>query len=138
MDILDPYLPTAQQDAMAALLEMDKIDYAKVVLRVIGEKFESKCGTISFVNYDSLFIESDDLLFGVSRIVVKVNQNLTSSCFHLGIQMPIPSLTKNRITILNSWYEIEEVIDDLIQHKKHKKSKYCISKSKLWILSKWE
>ena len=105
---------------MAALLEMDKIDYAKVVLRVIGEKFESKCGTISFVNYDSLFIESDDLLFGVSRIVVKVNQNLTSSCFHLGIQMPIPSLTKNRITILNSWYEIEKVIDDLIQHKKKK------------------
>ena len=102
---------------------MDRVDYAKVVKRVIDEKFEFKCGTVSFVKDDSLFILSDDLSFGVPRFVVKVNENLKFSCFHLVVQISIPSLTKNRITILNSWFAIEEVIDHLIQHKKTKKFK---------------
>ena len=91
--------------------------------RVIDQKFEFKCGTVSFVKDDSLFIQPDDVSFGVPRFVVKVNENLNFSCFHLGVQISIPSLTKNRITILNSWSAIEKVIDYLIQHKETKKVK---------------
>ena len=100
---------------------MNKVDYAKVVKRVIDYKFEFKCGTVSFVKDDSLFIQSDDFSFGLPRFVVKVNENLKFSCFHLGVQISIPSLTKNKITILNFWSAIEEVIDYLIQHIETKK-----------------
>ena len=109
---------------MAAFQEMDKVDHAKVLERVIVEKFEFKCGAVSFVKDDSLFIQSGDFSFGVPRFVAKVNENLKFSCFHLGVQISIPSLTKNRITTLNSsWSAIEKVIDYLIQHKETKKVK---------------
>ena len=98
---------------MTVIQERDKVDYASVVKRVIDDKFEFKCGTIFFVKDDSLLIQSEDLLFGVSRFKVKANENLNFSCFHLEVDILISSLTKNRITILNSWSAIDVVIDRL-------------------------
>ena len=110
-----------QEDEMAAFQEMDKVNYAKVVRRLIEEKFKFKCDTVSFVRDGNLCIQSEDLSFGVPRFVLTINGNLNISCFHFGVQMSIPSLAKNRITVLNSWSAIEEAIDYLSHHEEDKK-----------------
>ena len=49
--------------------------------------------------------------------MLQIEETLHFKTFHMGIRVNIPSITKNRISILNSWSAIEEIIRYLHTHE---------------------
>ena len=95
---------------MEEFLKIDRVTFPTMVKRVVEEKREFCCPTISFVSGNLLYIQSDKFCGGVPMFIVEVEETMRFSAFHMGIKVLIPSLSKNEIRIFKSWSAVEETV----------------------------
>ena len=51
-----------------------------------------------------------NFVYGIPTFVLRVHADMTFEAYHLGVRIFVPTLTKNRITKLQSWSALEETI----------------------------
>ena len=80
-----------------------------IVKRVISNRHEFRSPIVAY-NYDtSLYIQSVVLSDGVPRFILEIEQSLNFKSFHEEIKVSVPLIVRDKIRILNSWSEIEEI-----------------------------
>ena len=63
----------------------------------------------TFVNGDILFLLSLSFFYGVPSFLLKISESLKFETFHIGVKCYV-TLSKNRITKLDKWSKLEEVL----------------------------
>ena len=57
-----------------------------------------------------LYIQSERFLNGVVIFLIKIFESLKFETYHAGVKCTIPSLSRNRITKLDCWSKLDEVL----------------------------
>ena len=88
----------------------DKINFDSLQEQLLVAKKVLDVPVVEFLDDNVLFIQSKKFLNGVPLFLIKVSENLKFENYHAGARVYIPSLTKNRITILDSWSILDEIL----------------------------
>ena len=76
------------------------------------EKGQKEKGLISFINA-MLVIQSIELVYGVPKFLIKIKEDFTFECYHLGCQVFLKCLTNNRITQFRKRTQIDAALEEL-------------------------
>ena len=101
---------TVQSDEIDEFTRQDRIDFKVISHRVVDEKYSFSSRTTAFKTDTSIVIQSTNFVYGVPTFVLRVHADMTLEAYHLGVRIFVPTLTKNRITKLQSWSALEETI----------------------------
>ena len=74
---------------------------------------------MNYEAYSKVNIQSVTLSEGMPRFLLQVNQMFLFNSFHVRIDVNEPCLVKNRITILNSWFAVEKIVNFLNTMRNH-------------------
>ena len=111
-----------QRDELAKFLASDKVTYIEMKENILTQKRNFAFPVIAYLLDNTIHIQSQKFLNGVPLFLVKIFDTLRFETFHAGVKCFVSSLTKNRITDLDSWSKIDEVIRYLhfleLDHKK--------------------
>ena len=75
-----------------------------------GKKHEHQHSVLSIALKNCVIIQSNQFINGISLFVIKVDENLNFETYHCGIECKIPSLSSNRITTVNTWLVLNEML----------------------------
>lgn len=107
----------SQPDEMDQFLQEDKVVFGNIVDRVATKPDLFHCSTIAYTNDSRVYIQSTSFSEGVPRFVIEVTETLEFKCFHLGINVTVPCIVKNRISFLKSWSAIVAAVNYLHSHE---------------------
>ena len=93
-----------------------------MVERVMDDKHQFCFSTVSYINDSILHIQSDKFSGGVPRFLIKNEDTIRFTIFHMAIRIKIPSLSKNKICVLVSWSALEETVRYLNCHEETSKT----------------
>ena len=110
-----------QSDEIDEFTRQDRIDFKEISHRVVDEKYSFTTRTTAFKNDTSIVIQSTNFVYGVPTFVLSVHADMTFEAYHLGVRIFVPTLTKNRITKLQSCSALEETIRYLASCSKSNK-----------------
>ena len=115
-----------QPDQMISLMNKDRVSYLKMVERVIDDKHQFCCSTVSYISNSILHIQSDTYLGGVPRFLIKIEDTMRFTTFHMGKnKFSLKnnfSLRKNKICVLVSWSGLEKTVRYLNCHEETSKT----------------
>ena len=92
-----------QSDEIDEFTTQDRIDFKVISHRVMDEKYSFSTRTTAFKTDTSIVIQSTNFVYGVPTFVLRVHPDIAFEAYHLGVIIFVPTLTKNRITKLQSW-----------------------------------
>ena len=95
---------------MDDFLSNDCVSFPLMVKKIVEDRYEYCCPTISFVSENNLHIRSSSFLRGVPRFLIQVDETLDFTAYHMGIKVTILSLSRNNVSALKSWSALEEVV----------------------------
>ena len=96
-------------DELASFVESDKLDFPQLqALSINQDRFKGI--VMSYIIEDVVHLQSELFSGGVPMFLIKIHENLRFETFHFGIKCYIPSLSKNYITVLDTWSKLEECI----------------------------
>ena len=118
----DSSVRNKQDDEMPAFIKQDRITFD--VLTDSAHSHSFVCPVTCFTINDIFHLQSNEYFANcIPMFVIKISNDLKFQTYHAGVQCYVPSLSKNRITKLDSWSKLEEAIRHLnsmpIEHKKH-------------------
>ena len=97
-----------QADELTVFLATDKISYSTLKKELLERKKQFQYPIISYLADDIVHIQSIKLHHGIPLFVIKIFQNLHFEAFHLGIRCSISTLSKNRVSTIDSWSIFDE------------------------------
>ena len=93
-------------------MNKDRISHLKMVEHVIDDKHHYCCSTVLYISDSNLHIQSDTYLGGVPRFLIKIEDTMRFTTFHMGknnfSQKYNFSLRKNKICVLVLWSALEK------------------------------
>ena len=96
-------------DQYAIFKTKDQLDFDKLEEDIPSHDFSAP--VVCYKIDNTIHISSSgNFTDGVPLFLLKISHDLRLSAFHAGIRYGIPTLMKNRISILDSWPELEEAI----------------------------
>ena len=102
------------EDQMIEFLEKDKIKSFDDLSERMVQKKDIEFNNINIVSYqigsETLIIQSFEFAekSGIPLFMLKVKNNLSFEAYHIGIKCTIKSLSKNRVTILDTLSKLQE------------------------------
>ena len=93
-----------------------------MVDRVMGDKHQFCFSTVSYISDSILHIQSDQFSEGVPRFLIKIEDTIRFTIFHMRIRTMIPSPSKNKICVLVSRLALEETVRYLNCHEETSKT----------------
>ena len=111
-------------DQLSSFLENDKVTFLGLQDELIIKRLDRFIVPVTvFMINDVLYIQSQQFYSGIPLFLVKIFKNLRFETFHFGVRCYVPSLSKNYITIIDSWSNLEECIRFLTNKEMgHKKN----------------
>ena len=100
---------TYLEDELPQFTVSDKISHEILARDLSSHEFHNT-SVVSYRSGMDFWIQLVAFFSGVPKFSVKIKSDLTYEAFHTGIQLTIPSLFENRITKLDSWSKLEEII----------------------------
>ena len=102
----------------------------------ISNRHEFRSPTVAY-NYDtSLYIQSVVFSEGVPKFILEIQQSLNFKTFHMGINVSVHFIVKDKIRILNSCSAIDEIVTQsfetahkILRHEFHQQLKIVSSNS---------
>jgi hypothetical protein len=91
-----------QEDEIKQFLENDKVCFKIMSESLRDGKHEFDIPTVSFISCGEHWIQSIKFVSGIPAFSLKIRENQTYVGYSVGVECNIPTLTKNRITKLNS------------------------------------
>ena len=73
-----------QPDQMISFMNKDRISHLKMVEHVIDDKHHYCCSTVLYISDSNLHIQSDTYLGGVPRFLIKIEDTMRFTTFHMG------------------------------------------------------
>ena len=73
-----------QPDQMISFMNKDRISHLKMVEHVIDDKRHYCCSTFLYISDSNLHIQSDTYLGGVPRFLIKIEDTMRFTTFHMG------------------------------------------------------
>ena len=95
-----------------------------------SKKHEHQHSVLSLALKNCIIIQSNQFINGMPLFVIKVDENLNFETYHCGIECKIPSFFSNRITTVNTWSVLTEMLRfltkfyDVIRNHDNYKSSY--------------
>ena len=100
---------THLEDELPQFAVSDKISHEIFARDLSSHEFHNT-SVVSYRPGMDFWIQSVEFFSGISKFSVKIKTDLTYEAFHTRIQLNVPSLPENRITQLDSFSKLEEVI----------------------------
>ena len=100
---------THLEDELPQFTVSDKISHEILARDFSSHEFHNT-SVVSYRSGMDFWIQSVEFFLRIPKFSVKIKTDLTYEAFHAGIQLTAPSLSENRITKLDSWSKLEEVI----------------------------
>ena len=92
-----------RKDKWATLLDQHGTCTQPMQSSTPTEAAQAQLRSVSYINDSILHIQSDKFSGGVPRFLIKNEDTIRFTIFHMGIRIKIPSLSKNKICVLVSW-----------------------------------
>ena len=104
---------TRTKDELNQFKLFDKVDYNLLVEASNSNSKNNKNFPSCVISYqceNALWIQSKTFISGIPAYAIRVFENLTFIAYQLGIECTVQTLSKNRMTTMNSWSRITEAI----------------------------
>ena len=91
-------------DELSSFLEKDKLTFPLLQDELINKQFQRFVVAVTaYMSNDVVFIQSQEFHQGVPLFLVKLFNSLRFESYHMGVRCYIPSLSKNFITVIDTW-----------------------------------
>lgn len=120
-----------QPDELDEFSKRDIVDFDTLCSSIPNRDLGLQFQFTSFVNNKSLSIQSVDYLHssGIPRFVLRISPDQSFEGYHAGVKMSIVPLSKNRITSIDRWSQLEAALNYLnsleLSHKKSVMLEQC-------------
>ena len=100
----------AHPDEINDFRTRDQVTFPDMIHRVVEQKYEFCCPTISYRAGAKLHIQSEHFSGGVPKFLIQIEESMKFTSFHMGIRVTISSLIKNSIYAFKSLSTVEEAV----------------------------
>lgn len=100
---------TLLNDEFPVFKDADKMSYDSLVKNIASHNFINTT-IVSYKSGDDFWIQSVDFISGIPKFSVMFKEDLSYEAFFMGIRTNVPSLSTNRVTLLDSWSKLDEVV----------------------------
>ena len=107
---------STQEDELDAFKQSDSLTWESLKVNLSMKTRTLRHPVNCFVVGNEVqWILSSEMVNGIPRYSIRINQDLSYDAFHLGIPCTITTLSRNRINKLDAWSTIDEVVRFLHQ-----------------------